>query len=312
MARRRRIRYIPPKYLIKKPRSSFILLDQFSMADIHKWASFKDQLLRYHWDYYNDLAYQRSKIADKIKQSLLEAAQKSFAFQKWQRAVKYKYALEPFSVTGSLIDPGGRFNIGDINPSQFPPFPALYFATDKETALQELLSQKIEPNQGTGRLNPLDFALTSPDSIAIVSLSGSLNSIINLKEPKNLQPFVDLIKDFLIPEYLKKTAKDLGVEEPELIRTVSKLADSLLDPNWRLWPMQYDVPNVSQIFGQLVSESGIEGILYASKFTGNDCLAVFPQNFDEESFIQLDDEAPAGIKIRRLDSKTWQEIQKIE
>lgn len=306
MSRRKRIRYVPSK----KPCSPFTLLDRFSVEDILKWASFKDKFLRYHWDYYSDLAYRRSKISDKIKQSLLETTQTSFTFQKWQRAIKYKYALEPFSVTGSLIDPGGRFNIGDINPSQFPPFPALYFATDKETALQELLSQKIVPNREAAGLDPLDFALTTPDSIAVVSLSGSLNSIINLKEPNNLQPFVDLIKDFSIPEWLKKAANDIGEQQPELIRNVSKLVDSLLDSNWRLWPMQFDVPASSQIFGQLVSDARIEGILYISKFTGSDCLAVFPQNFDEESFIQLDDEIPEGIKIHRLDSKTWKVIQK--
>lgn len=136
--RKRHIRYIQSKTSPPQARSPFVLLDQFSVEDIHKWIAFKEQFLKYHWDYYNDLAYQRSKIADKIKKSLLGAAQKAFTFKKWQRAVKYKYANEPFSAAGSLADPGGRFNIGDINPSQFPPFPALYLASDKDTALQEL------------------------------------------------------------------------------------------------------------------------------------------------------------------------------
>lgn len=308
--RKRHMRYTQPKHLPPQASSTFVLLDQFSVDDIHKWIAFKDLFLKYHWDYYNDLSYQRSKIADKIRKSLLGAAQKTFMFEKWQRAVKYKYANEPFSVAGSLIDPGGRFNIGDINPSQFPPFPALYLASDKDTALQELLSQKIDPKQGIPKLDPLDFALTRHESIAIVSLSGSIDSIINLKEPKDLQPFVDLIKDFSVPDFLKKTSKIIGEREPELIRTVSKLKDSLLDPNWRLWPMQFDVPVASQIFGQLVSEAGIEGILYTSKFTCNDCLAIFPQNFEENSFIRLDDKAPKETKICRLDPKTWNDIQR--
>jgi len=313
MSRRKRYsRYIQPKHRPPQVHSTFFLLDRFSVGDINKWIAFKDRFLKYHWDYYNDLAYQRSKIADKIKESLLGAAQKALTFKKWQRAVKYKYANEPFSVAGSLIDPGGRFNVGDINPSQFPPFPALYLASDKETAIQELLSQKIDPKQNIQKLDPLDFALTSHDSIAIVSLSGSIGSIINLKEPKGLQPFVDLIKDFPVSDSLKKTSKAIGEQEPELIRTVSKLLDILLDPNWRLWPMQFDVPVTSQIFGQLVSEAGIEGVLYTSKFTGNDCLAIFPHNFEEGSFIQLDDEAPKETKICHLDTKTWNEIKKLK
>ena len=309
MARRKHIRRIRPlKHHLRKSSSTFILLDQFSAEDINKWTAFQGQYLKYHWDYYNELAYQRSQIADDIRNSLLEIAQKTFSFTKWQRAVKLKYALKPFSVAGSLNDPaGGRFNIGDINPSQFPPFPALYLAGDKNTAYQELLCQKISPGQEN---QALDSALANPASIVNFSLSGSLDSIINLSEPENFQPFVNLIKDFLIPDNLKKAAKDIGELEPELIRTVSKLMDALLDPNWRLWPMQFDVPVASQIFGQLAAEAGIEGILYPSKFTGKDCLAIFPQNFEEGSFVQMDDEAPMEIKIRRLDAGTWDEIRK--
>ena len=174
---------------------------------------------------------------------------------------------------------------------------------------KELLCQKIDSDQET---RAFDFALTNPTSVVSISLSGALDSIINLREPEKLQPFVDLIKDFSVPDYLKKSAKNIGEREPELIRTVSKLVDSLLDPNWRLWPMQFDVPVASQIFGQLVSEAGIEGILYPSKFTDQDCLAIFPQNFEEGSFVQMDDQAPPEIKICRLDVTTWDAIQKAE
>ena len=141
-------------------------LDQFSESDIQRLIDHKDNFLKYYWDYHNELAYQRSKITDKIKESLLEATQKVFKFEKWQRTLKYQYANEPFSVSGSLIDPGGRFNIGNINVSQFPTFPALYLASDKNSAIQELLSQKIDSEQSNSRLDALDFALTSHASIA--------------------------------------------------------------------------------------------------------------------------------------------------
>lgn len=305
MARRRHFRQFPPRRPAKEPPpTAFFLLDQFSVDDIKRWAAFKDRILKFHWDYYNDLAYQRSKITDQIKKSLLEAAQKTYTFSNWQRTVKYKHTLKPLSVAGSIVDPGGRFNIGDFNPTQFPPFPALYLASDKDTALQEFLSQKIRPGKNP-QLEPLDFALTREDSISIVSLSGSLASVINLKEPENLRPFVDLIKDFDIPKDLKEDAQKIGLPEPNLIRTVPYLIECLLIPNWRAWPIQFDVPHSSQIFGQLVAEAGIEGILYPSKFTGKDCLAVFPQNFDADSFVELEGELPQGIAVRRLDAKTF-------
>ena len=73
MTRRRHFRQIPPKRPFKKPpASAFILLDQFSIEDIKKWADFKDQILKFHWDYYNDLAYQRSKISNEIKYTMEE------------------------------------------------------------------------------------------------------------------------------------------------------------------------------------------------------------------------------------------------
>ncbi len=308
MARRKHFRFIPPKHRVKKPPvSASILLDQFSVEDIKKWAVFKDQIIKFHWDYYNDLSYRRSKVSDEIKRSLLGATQKTFTFSNWQRAIKYKYTLMPLSVAGSLKDlAGGRFNIGDLNPSQFPPFPALYMARDRETALQELLNQKIDLRQKS-QLDPFDLALTNLASVSIVSLSGSLDSVINLKEPEKLQPFIDLIKDFDLPSNLRESARSIGLPEPDLIRTVSKLVDCLLTPNWREWPMQFDVPFSSQIFGQLVADAGIEGILYPSKFTGKDCLTIFPQNFDDASgsFVQLEGELPPGVKSSRLDAKTW-------
>jgi len=246
------------------------LLDQFSSADIKQWKSIKDLLLKYHWDFYSSLAFQRSKIADEINKSLLEASHKSFVFTRWQRVVRFKHSVEPLSLAGSLTDPGGRFNIGEINLSQFPPFPALYIASDKETALQEALCQKIDPKNLN---NALNFALANPTSITNVSVSGRLDTIIDLNQPNKLQPFVDLIKNFTFPEHIKQIAKTLKFKEtPEVIKTVPKLIDALLAPNWREWPMQYDVPVASQIFGQLVMNAGIEGILYNSKFSNKNCL----------------------------------------
>ena len=121
--------------------------------------------------------------------------------------------------------------------------------------------------------------------------------------------FVDLIKDFTIPDYLKKTAKEIREVEPDLVKTVPKLMSVLLDSKWCLPPMQFDVPAGSQIFGQLVFDAGVEGILYTSKFTEKECLVIFPQNLEEGSFVQLDDDAPKETKVLRLDSNYWNKIQ---
>ncbi len=281
------------------------LLDQFSSADIKKWKNIKDLFLKFHWDFYSSLAFQRSKIADEIKKSLLEASHKSYTFTRWQRVVRFKHSVEPLSLTGSLADPGGRFNIGDINSAQFPPFPALYIATGKETALQEALCQKIDSKNLN---NALNFALADPTSVTNVSVSGRLDTVIDLNQSVKLQPFIDLMKNFTVPDHLFDIARILNFKDkPEVIKTVPRLIDSLLAPNWREWPMQFDVPVASQIFGQLVKDAGIEGILYPSKFSNKNCLVIFPQNFDDasNSLIQLDDVPPKETKILMWDAASW-------
>jgi hypothetical protein len=281
-------------------------LEQVSAADIRTWRAIKDSFLKLHWDFYSCLAYQRSKITDEIRKSLLEASQKRFVFKKWQRVVRFKFSTEPLSLAGSLVEPGGgRFNIGDINPAQFPPFPALYIASDKETALQEKLCQKIDSKN---KQEAFDLALTDPTSLTNVSISGQLDTIIDLNKPHKLQNFVDLIKDFTISDHVKAQAKKLQLkEEPDLIKTVLQLQKALLCPNWRVGPMQYDIPAPSQIFAQMVVSAGIEGILYKSKFSNRNCLVIFPQNFDETngSFIKLDDAAPKETKILKWDAASW-------
>jgi hypothetical protein len=290
------------------PQNISFVLEQGFTKDIRKWEILRDRVLKYHWDYYNELAYQRSKISDELKRSLLEATDKQYKFDKWQRTLKYKYSLEPLSVLGSILDPvGGRFNIGDIDKSKFQPFPALHIASDRETSLQEVICQKIDHSQ-LSPLTPLNIALADRSSISHISISGNLETIINLNKPTKLQGFVNLIKDFTVSKPLKHEGKSLGFPEPDIIRTVPKLISVLMATNWREWPMQFDVPVASQIFGQLVSSVGIEGILFKSKFANRkdvgNCLAIYPQNFkDTGSFVVLDDAPPPGTKILKWDSE---------
>lgn len=303
MGKRRSFRKQRKSRRKEKPPGSLYLLDEFSSGDIRKWEKTKNELIAFQWQYYSELAHQRSQIIEQIRTALFNATEGPFSFKNWQRTVKYKYALEPLSAIGSLRDPGGRFNTGEIDPIKFTPFPALYFAEGKDTALQEMLCHNLKKSSD---LTPYEFALKNKASITIVSVSGFLERVINLNQPKKLKAFIDLIKDFKIPHHLVKAARKLKLPSPGLIRTVSNLMNFLLDPEWRAQPMQLDVPAAPQIFGQLVYESGIEGIVYPSKFSVRDCLAVYPKNFHgSTSYVQLDDEPPEGTKFKRLDSSSW-------
>ena len=77
MSRRKKIR----KKFIKRKHTPKILLDQFSVENIQKGKVFNENYRKYHWDYYKELAYQRSKIADKLRKSLLEALPSSLSVE---------------------------------------------------------------------------------------------------------------------------------------------------------------------------------------------------------------------------------------
>lgn len=275
-----------------------VVFDEFSESDVLRWAAWGEAGRQFHWDWYSDLAYQRSLIADRIKAVLLEAAEPA-AFEKWQRVGKLRYVLDPLSMIGSLNRPGGRFNIGAINPTLFPPFPALYLASDKETAMQEVLGQDA---MAAGLMNPFDTALTRPDSTYNAAANWSLRAVIDLRKPEKLDPFIDLIKDFELKDELKERARKNQMPEPTLVRARADLMNIMLDPNWRQWPSLFGVPNSSQIFGQLCLEAGIDGVIYPSKFNDRPNVAIFPKNIGGEAFVELADAVAPETRLRRIDA----------
>jgi hypothetical protein len=280
------------------------VLDYGLIADIPKSKELFAQRTQFHWEYYSELAYLRNQIYDALKSSLREVAA-PFEFQAWQRSVKYKYSLAPLSTKGSLVDPGGRFNIGAIDPPRFPVFPALYLASDKRTALAELLGRDKSDNG----LTPEELALTNSASVTIVSSSGKLESVLDVRDPKILARFVNLIKDFKVSSKLVTKARKVGVFPIKIIRDADELVRELQSPRWREWPMGFDVPAVPQIFGRIALDAGIEGILYDSALTHNLCSAIYPQNFQNSpSSIGVDDPCPPETIHKRIDSTTFKDF----
>ena len=278
------------------------VLDYGLIADIPKSRELFKQQAQFHWEYYSELAFLRNQIYDSLKSSLRERTA-PFEFTGWQRAVKYKYSLEPLSTKGSLVDPGGRFNIGAIDPSRFPLFPALYLACDKKTALAELLGRDGAANANS--LTPEELALTKPTSITVVSVSGRLESVLDVRDQKNLAGFVNLIKDFKLSSGLFMKARKLGLQV-KIVRNTSQLVRELQMSRWREWPMGYDVPSAPQIFGRIVLDAEIEGILYDSALTHSQCSAIYPHNLqNSSSYIELDDPGPSEGIPRRIDSTTF-------
>ncbi|HVE44067.1 MAG TPA: RES family NAD+ phosphorylase [Gammaproteobacteria bacterium] len=279
------------------------LLESGTLNDMRAAKQITAALVKYQWDYYAELAYQRNAVQDEIKTALVQTCI-SYTFSKWQRAIKYKYCLHPLSTIGSLSFIGGRFNTGSEVNREVPIFPSLYLAQDKDTALQEHLGQEITLSDS--KLTSREIALAHPSSEAIVSVSGKLDKVFDLTSADNLTPFVDLIKNFKLSDELRAAAKFLMIEDPDIVKDACSLQKTLLHHDWRQRPSNYDVPANSQIFGHLIYSAGIEGILYPSKLTQKPCLAVFLRNFvGTDSFVMLDDEVPHLKVPRKIDGTNW-------
>lgn len=277
------------------------ILESGFVADIPRSKRQYERLLKFHWDFYCELAYQRSQVYGDLRASLSERT-KAYKFEGWQRAVKYKYSLNPLSTGGSLTDPGGRFNIGKIDPTLFTTFPGLYVAGDKKTAIAELLGGDARGQSLTAE----DLALTKPTSITVVSVRGEIESALGVADEDNLSGFVSLIRHFQLSPSLIREARKLGFRSPRLARTSKEMVEELHSLWWRQWPMQFDVPSPSQIFGQIAVDAGVEGIIYSSVLTRQPCIVIYPQNFlNSPSFVELADPAPAESVSKRIDRTTF-------
>jgi hypothetical protein len=282
-----------------------MLLEVTSAQAIQTSRQRVNDLLRFYWNLYWELALQRRGIQTQLDETLRLAAA-PFAFSGWQRAVKYRHSLHPLCSLGSLGDPGGRFNIGDIDKANFPTFSALYLAQDKETALQEMFGRD-DPKTGLSRL---DFALTTPDSLSIVSVNGSIEAAIDLRTAASLESFVSFIKRFKLPSALQKDAKRLK-QSTRLARSPGELLESLMSKDWRQTPMQVDIPAAGQIFGHLAYAAGVDAIVYQSVLTGGHCAAIFPAALANSSgFITLSDAPPDRRVVTRVDSSNWDVCEK--
>ena len=307
--RRRGKKSIPPqvsKQIYLSPlQASAELLEEGTVESIRDAKHRVSELLKYNWEYYSELAYQRNQILEEIKQALIQTCLSDYEFRKWQRAVKYKYGLHPLSTVGSLTYTGGRFNTGEDVNSQVPSFPALYLASDKDTALQETLGLRFDIRSA---LTPRELALMNPQSEVLVSVSGKLEKVFDLRSPKTLQPFFELIKGFKFSEKLILKAKRLNIDPPAIVQSSSHLLKTLLTTDWQAIPADGEIPANSQIFGHLIYQAGIEGILYPSRLTRKKCLTIFPHNFEaSSSYLVLDDEPPHIKVCKRVDSSNWRD-----
>jgi len=280
------------------------LLEEGSLQSLIEGKKLNQAYIKYQWDFYSELAYQRNLIQDQLIGSIQEACITGYKIEAWQRVTRWKYSGHPFSTLGSLVSWGGRFNIGqDISQGDtLKTFQALYLAQSQATAQVEALGSGI----ANSPLSIEDIALTNKSSFVCVSVSGTLDRVIDLTDKTTLVKFAKLISKFKVPQSILDSAAQLHIPLPTLIKSPGPLLKSFLIDNWRKEPAQFDIPANGQIFGQLVYLAGIDGIIYPSSKTGEKCLAVFPSNFDgRNSYLRLDDEPPEKWTPRVITSENF-------
>lgn len=284
-------------------------LEHASSDEIQKTAKINQKQNKFIRTWRDIAKQQRADNLEKLKISLLNNVVNNYPFTGWQRSVKYEYCLHPLCTVGSTKFLGGRFNFGENINDELTAYPSLYIAEDKVTAAHEHLSQNIQEHPNKDELSSLELALcSSQDSRAEVSVCGFLSRIIDLTNKATLVDFVNIIRNFKLPKEINAWAKGAHFEQRDfsLIRTIDRLFESILAPDWREIPLMFNYPANCQEFGELVMLSGIDGILYKSKFTGKKCLAIFTSNFiNNDSYIEISGNLPSGVIVSRLDKTNY-------
>lgn len=290
----------PPK---KRPTQAtpkqafFHVLDQFTKSDLEKWDDYSQSLDKFAIELFYATEGQRAAIYQALCDAAKSVANTHIALEggeAWGRVVSYKYSLQPLSTAGSIKGIGGRFNYGmQIDETRFQSFPSLYIASDEETARAEKF-----PSTTHNATDNSFYSLGSSESYAWVRLKGQMSRLIDLRTLDPLKPITKLIQQFELPSRVFELAKKIGIAAPKIIRTPSEAFNSILEENWRVHPMLGNIPSNSQVFGKLAYDSGVEGIIYPSQKGPGTCIALFPANFSDESYIELTDPSPEGVQRR--------------
>lgn len=251
------------------------------------------------YDEYHDLEFQRLRKSKELKDSILGSSFGPFNFSSWIRSVTFKYSSNPLSSRGSVNSIGGRFNIGsDIQDSNFTSFNALYLAEDILTSLFEMYGVKNEGDLDSA----LQVCFTNRKNLTIVNVSGNLNRVLDIDQPKCLDAFVKELSKVTFSSDIIDRRKKMGIKDHSTIKTSEELLKSLYYAEWRYQPQIHDIPSNSQVFGQIAYRAGIEAILYTSVKNGKKCMAIFPKNLTDTSVISIDGDLPDFVKKGKLDS----------
>lgn len=279
------------------------ILDQFTSADFRSWNRLSELSEEYHLKLFYHLEGQRAFHHKDLCRALTSSKTLCLGETGWWRIVDFLYANEPLASKGSLAK-GGRFNIGN-DLSSFKPFPALYVAETEKAAYAEKFGV-LETEDG---FKGHELALREVSSYAAVRLKFELHNVFDLSDASKLAKFTKIISKFKLTKELKLLATELGISGPLLISKPTQLKENLLG-EWRNYPIQFEVPANTQLFGRILKDAGFEAVIYPStKLKGEKCIAIFTENLsNSESYVELIDAAAGSVTHTKLNADNWKEL----
>lgn len=285
-------------------------LDRFSKADLDRWNSLSKDLDELQAILYAGVEPQRQRHHAELIGALRSVPCAPMDFAGWVRMVTLRYADAPLAAAGSLKNFGGRFNIGaDIDNAIRSPWPALYIASDQETAYREKFG--MAKDDRIDGLSAEELALTLGGSYSAIRLDGHLELVFDLAQERALDPVCRVLRKISLPAEAVRLQKRLKIpgRPVAMIRSAARLIHQVLVVNWRSLPAQFGNPAVSQILAGLILDAGYEAIRYPSTKGDGECVAVFPHRLaSDASYVTLADDAPESVRQIRLDLSTADDL----
>lgn len=302
----------PPAASKRAPttRPDLLELDRFSKSDLERWNKRSKDLDELNALLYSGIEPQRQRHRDELIAALGSVQFQPLDFSGWVRMIPVRYANDPLSAAGSLKGYGGRFNVGaDVDKSIEGPWPALYIASNQETAYREKFGlAKDDERDG---LSGADLALAPGDSHAVFLINGHLELVFDIGKEGSLDAFCSVLRKIKLPREVRSLQRRLGLPNTSvrMVHSTSLLIEEALTPNWRGMPAQFGTPAVGQILAGMILAAGYEAIRYPSTKGIGECVAVFPHRLaSEDSFIELADEGPPTLSHARLDLTSADEL----
>lgn len=293
---------LPPSRSGATPLAKGILeLDRFTESSVQKWTEISQDL-----DELNDVLHfhlepERRRHRSALIASLQSTLPQVYTLDNWVRIVDFQWALHALSAAGSLTSIGGRFNAGrDLNRNTIEPWPALYIAENHTTAYREKF--QLVPGQTVDGLTAEELALATGRSHLTVVLRGNLTRVFEINS-QSLSDIARILGRIKMPSRAEQLKRKLKIKPASLrmLSTGKQLFETAVVQNWRALPVQFGLPAPSHILAELIRAAGFEAIAYQSMKGGGKCIAIFLDNLDVASYVEIVDTPPLGNVITRLD-----------